>query len=71
MNQVAVQQAPGMIAVGPGRHLTAAREAQGLSIAEAAAALKLSPKQIEALENDWYDRLPGPIFVRGFPIGAP
>ena len=63
MNDIAVPQAA---AIGPGTRLAAARESQGLSVSEAAAALKLSPRQIEALESDSYERLPGAIFVRGF-----
>lgn len=49
-----------------GRQLVDAREAQHLSIADVANRLKLSVSQVEALEHDAYDRLPGPVFVRGF-----
>jgi cytoskeleton protein RodZ len=51
---------------GPGATLRAAREAGGMTIAEAAAALKLSPWQIEAIENEDFSRLSGATFVRGF-----
>jgi cytoskeleton protein RodZ len=42
-------------AVDVGQQLRQAREAHGISIAEAAMALKLSPYQVESLEaNDWF-----------------
>jgi cytoskeleton protein RodZ len=49
-----------------GTVLGQAREAQGLSVADVARQLKLSIQQVEALEAGEYDRLPGPVFVRGF-----
>ncbi len=49
-----------------GRELAAARESCGLSIAEVARQLKLSPMQVEAMEAGDYQRLPGPVFARGF-----
>jgi cytoskeleton protein RodZ len=52
--------------VSPGAQLVAAREARGLSVADIAQQLKLSPSQVEALESDDYRRLPSPVFVRGF-----
>jgi cytoskeleton protein RodZ len=48
-----------------GAQLTHAREAQGLSVTDVANRLKLTPKQIDALENDQFDSL-GPVFSRGF-----
>ena len=42
------------------------REAQGLSVSEVAHALKLNPRQIEALEAGRFDLLPGFAFTRGF-----
>lgn len=50
----------------PGEQLAAARERCGLSVAEIAQQLKLSPWQIEALESGDYRRLPSAVFVRGF-----
>ncbi|MBI4192204.1 MAG: helix-turn-helix domain-containing protein [Betaproteobacteria bacterium] len=50
----------------PGRMLAAARENCGLSVADVARHLKLSASQVEALEADNYQRLPGTVFVRGF-----
>jgi len=59
-------QEPTPVLPSIGRKLAEAREAQHLSIADVANRLKLSVSQIEALERDAYDRLPGPVFVRGF-----
>lgn len=52
--------------VRPGRALAEARVRRSLSVADVALQLKLSVSQIEALEADAYDRLPGAVFVRGF-----
>lgn len=49
-----------------GRMLVEARERLGLSIADVARQLRLSPRQIEALEADDYAKLPGKTFLRGF-----
>lgn len=51
---------------GPGAMLRMAREARGTTIAEVATALKMSPRQIEAIENEDFSRLSGATFVRGF-----
>jgi cytoskeleton protein RodZ len=53
-------------ASGPGSVLSAARIAQNLTLADIARHLKLSISQVEALESGAYERLPGPVFVRGF-----
>lgn len=50
----------------PGARLRQARERRGDSIGEVAQALKLAPRQIEALERGDHQALPGPAFVRGF-----
>jgi cytoskeleton protein RodZ len=50
----------------PGVRLRTAREARGESVHEVAFAIKLSPRQVEALENDDFAALPGMAFVRGF-----
>lgn len=47
-----------------GGMLRAAREKQGLHIAALAAAIKVSPRKLEALENDRHDELPDATFVR-------
>lgn len=51
---------------GAGARLKRERESQGLSLFDAARALRLSEKQISALEADDYSKLPGRTFVRGF-----
>ncbi len=51
---------------GPGRRLAEERRRQGLSVVDVGRQLKLTPRQVEALEADQYDRLPGNTFVRGF-----
>jgi cytoskeleton protein RodZ len=42
------------------------REARGLTIAEVAQHLKLTPRQVEAMEAGDLAHLPGPAFARGF-----
>ncbi len=65
MNE-AVEIAPDNVpAPGPGAMLALERSGKGFSVADIAAQLRYSPKQIEALEGDDYSRLPGTTFVRG------
>jgi cytoskeleton protein RodZ len=59
-------EAPAAESPGPGALLRQAREARGMSLAEAAASLKMSPRQIEAVEAEDYSRLSGATFIRGF-----
>jgi cytoskeleton protein RodZ len=54
------------LAATPGATLAAARAATGLSIAEVAEQMRISPRQVEAIESDRYAELPGAVFVRGF-----
>ena len=49
-----------------GSALRSAREAAGLSVDAVAQQLKLAPRQVQALENDDFQRLPGRTFARGF-----
>lgn len=49
-----------------GARLRDARMAAGLSIDAVAQQLKLAPRQVKALEDDDFARLPGRTFVRGF-----
>ncbi len=49
-----------------GARLREARNAAGLSIDAVALQLKLAPRQVRALEDNDYARLPGRTFVRGF-----
>lgn len=50
----------------PGARLRAAREAAGLGQSDVAAELRLGVETIDALEHDAVERLPAPIFVRGY-----
>ena len=50
----------------PGAVLARARIAHNLSVIEVARHLKLTPQQVEALEEGDFRRLPGRVFVRGF-----
>ena len=49
-----------------GAALSSERERQGLSINDIAARLRLHPKQIAAIEQEQFQQLPAPAFVRGF-----
>lgn len=49
-----------------GARLSAARQARNLSVADVAVKLKLTPRQIEALEREDLEHLPSEVFVRGF-----
>lgn len=65
-------QQPGENAAGPGGGpslgllLRKAREMRGLSVDDVVQSLKLSRRQIEAIEADRIDLLPGAVFQRGF-----
>ena len=48
-----------------GATLAQARQARGLALADVAQQLKYAPRQLEALEQDKFDRLPGPTIARG------
>lgn len=52
-------------ALSIGGELARAREARGLSLAEVSQLLKFAPRQLEALEQDRFDRLPGSTIARG------
>src|SRR5688572_7947065 len=51
---------------GPGSQLRQARLDLKLTPENVAHILHLSPRQIVALENEDYDKLPGPTYVRGY-----
>jgi len=57
-------QAPALPSVGS--QLRQAREGRGLAVSDIAQALKLGPRQVEALERDDWADLPGTTFIRGF-----
>jgi len=65
-------QAPGglgeskAVSQSVGQQLRSAREAKGMAVAEVAKALKLSPRQVEALEADDWPSLPCKTIIRGF-----
>lgn len=50
---------------GPGAVLRQVREARGVTVAEVAASLKMSPRQIEAIEREDFSRLSGATFIKG------
>lgn len=51
---------------GPGAQLRNARTARGLSIDDVARSLNLSPRHIAAIEDEDYQSLPAPTYVRGY-----
>ncbi len=65
MTDMVEEQAPAP-SESAGARLRRERESQGLSMFDVARALRLSEKQIAALELDDYSKLPGRTFVRGF-----
>jgi len=54
---------------GPGKMLAQLRGEQKLSVADVAQRLKYGARQIEALEAEEFDKLPGATFVRGMVRG--
>ncbi len=50
----------------PGALLQQARKSRGFTVEHISSRLRLSMKVINALENDSYEELPAPIFVRGY-----
>lgn len=55
-----------LVELSVGQTLRSARESSGLSIEEVAERLKLTARQLNAIESDEFDSLPGNTFVRGF-----
>jgi cytoskeleton protein RodZ len=51
--------------LGVGRALAEARQAQGLALTDVAQHLKFMTRQIEAIEAERFDSLPGPTIARG------
>jgi cytoskeleton protein RodZ len=51
--------------LGVGKALAEARQAQGLTLADVAQQLKFMPRQIESLEAERFELLPGPTIARG------
>jgi cytoskeleton protein RodZ len=54
------------LAATPGATLAAARQAHGLSVTDVAEQMRISPRQVAAIESGRYGELPGAVFVRGF-----
>jgi transcriptional regulator with XRE-family HTH domain len=50
----------------PGRYIREQRQRRGMSLEQLAAATKIPRASVELLEDDRYDALPGPVFVKGF-----
>lgn len=58
---------PGVVGdAGIGSTLKALREAKGLSVSDVSGRLKFSVRQVEALENEQWDRVPTGVSLRGF-----
>src|SRR3954471_16102252 len=51
---------------GAGAMLLKERRRQGLSLGDISRQLKLSVRQVEALERDDYSQYKGPVFIHGF-----
>ena len=50
----------------PGATLRRRREAQGISLTDMAHRTKISPMNLEYLEQERFDRLPAPVYLKGF-----
>ncbi len=68
MNQRVESEVPS-VKSGPGRMLAQLRVERKLSITDVAQRLKYGARQIEALEAEEFDKLPGATFVRGMVRG--
>lgn len=65
-DEISAPAADLVIAPAVGEQLSAARKARGLAVLDIAQALKLGPRQVEALEKGDWAGLPGATFIRGF-----
>ena len=65
-NHQLFEQGAGSARRPPGQRLRQAREQRGMTVSAVADTLRLSSAMIEALEQDRYDELPPPAFVRGY-----
>ncbi len=50
----------------PGGYLKREREMRGIALEDVAGAIRLSAKQLEAIEANEYHKLPHPVYVKGF-----
>jgi transcriptional regulator with XRE-family HTH domain len=67
--QPSVEPAPGENTDGftsPGPYIKAQRKRRGMSLEQLAAATKIPRSQLELLEADRFDELPGMVFAKGF-----
>lgn len=64
MNNTAMDSDTDLIEIGG--QLKAAREAQGVSLEDVSARLKIREDHLQALENNDFDRLPGHVYAIGF-----
>lgn len=65
-DSAASEQSPPAASPGAGALLLAERRRQGLSLGDISRQLKLSVRQVEALERDDYGVFRSPVFVHGF-----
>jgi cytoskeleton protein RodZ len=65
MTNAARGSVPDLAALGVGKALAEARQAQGLELADVAQHLKFMTRQLEAIEAERFDSLPGPTIARG------
>ena len=65
MNNPVPEHQP-QVPASAGAQLRAYRESAQLTVDDVAHHLKLARRQVLAIENDEFDALPGPTFVRGF-----
>lgn len=66
MTDILEDQVSASVPESAGARLRRERENQGLNLSDVARTLRLSEKQVVALEADDYAKLPGRTFVRGF-----
>lgn len=50
----------------PGGHLRHHRQRRGMTLAEVAEEIKVRPSLLEKIENEQFQLLPAPVYVRGF-----
>jgi hypothetical protein len=55
-------------ATSPGRYLAARRQAAGLALRDVASRTKISPMQLQQIEEERYALLPAPVYLRGFVV---
>lgn len=60
------EEAPVSPSIFPGEELRNWRERRGMSISEVGVRTKISPMTLENLEKQQFDRLPAPVYLRGF-----